>query len=309
MRHETASIKDGRISKALVKQIARKIFLEDWLIKLVALAVTLALWLGVTGLSEPIDRRLSGVPLTLQFSSDMELTNAPVQQVTVIVTGDKRIVSPINGNDLLVSVDLTGLQPGERVIQLMPENVRIGLPTGVKVKEIQPNRIAVKLELVEQKELDVQVETSGEPAEGYEVYSRSAIPAKVRVRGPASYVRSLTMVSTEKIELAGATQDLTVRQVPLVMASSEKTTLIDSYVDVMIKVGEKRMERIYLVPAADGKRATVVLYGPRSTLLAIEAEDLRIENADDGNGGTEPRVVLPQQAGSTVEIRKFELGR
>lgn len=303
------TITETKLSPALIKQIARKIFIEDWLIKLVALAVTLALWLGVTGLSEPIDRRLNGVPLTLQFSSDMEVTNSPVQDVTVIITGDKRLVSPINGNDLIVSVDLTGIPAGERVIPLSPENVRIDLPTGVKVKEIQPSRIAVNLETVEQKEITVQVETTGDPQDGFEVYGKSVAPAKVRVRGPASYIRALSMVSTEKIDISGLSQDLAAKQVPLVLASAEKTALLDAYVDVNIRIGEKRMERIFSIPAPEGKTAIVVLYGPRSLLMEIASSDLSVVNVSNEAGLQTLKLNLPEALQGAVEVRKLEASR
>lgn len=303
------TITETKLSPALIKQIARKIFIEYWLIKLVALAVTLALWLGVTGLSEPIDRRLNGVPLTLQFSSDMEVTNSPVQDVTVIITGDKRLVSPINGNDLIVSVDLTGIPAGERVIPLSPENVRIDLPTGVKVKEIQPSRIAVNLETVEQKEITVQVETTGDPQDGFEVYGKSVAPAKVRVRGPASYIRALSMVSTEKIDISGLSQDLAAKQVPLVLASAEKTALLDAYVDVNIRIGEKRMERIFSIPAPEGKTAIVVLYGPRSLLMEIASSDLSVVNVSNEAGLQTLKLNLPEALQGAVEVRKLEASR
>lgn len=303
------TITEKKLSPALIKQIARKIFLEDWLIKLVALAVTFALWLGVTGLSEPIDRRLNSVPLTLQFSSEMEVTNSPVQDVTVIITGDKRLVSPVNGNDLIASVDLTGVAAGERIVQLSPETVRIDLPTGVKVKEIQPSRIVVNLEPVEQKEITVQVETAGDPQEGFEVYGRTVSPTRVRVRGPASYVRSLSMVSTEKIDITGLSQSLSVQQVPLVLASADKTSLLDSYVDVNIRIGEKRMERIFSVPAPEGKTAIVVLYGPRSLLMGISSSDLSVENTVNENGTPSLKLNLPESLQGAVEIRKLDAGR
>jgi hypothetical protein len=303
------TITERKLSPALIKQIARKIFVEDWLVKLVALGVTFALWLGVTGLSEPTDRRLNGIPLTLQFSSEMEVTNSPVQDVTVIITGDKRLVSPINGNDLIVSVDLTGIPAGERVIQLLPENVRIDLPTGVKVKEIQPSRIAVNLEAVEQKEITVQVETTGDPEDGFEVYGRAVVPARVRVRGPASYIRSLSMVSTEKIDISGLSKDLAVKQVPLVLASADKVALLDAYVDVNIRIGEKRMERIFSLPAPEGRTAIAVLYGPRSLLMGISAADLSVESVTNEAGFPSLKLNMPESFQGRVEIRKLESSR
>ena len=58
-----------------VRHILSKIFLEDWLTKLVALAITLALWVSVTGLSTPTTRRIADIPLTLSYSIQTEITN------------------------------------------------------------------------------------------------------------------------------------------------------------------------------------------------------------------------------------------
>lgn len=275
--------------------------------KLVALAVTFALWLGVTGLSTPTTTRLTGVPLTLRFSSNTEVTNSPIQEVDIVITGDKRRVNQINKNDLIVSVDLTDVGAGDRVIQLTPETVSLALPTGVKLDEIQPNRIAIRLEPVEEKEVEVQVQTSGSVAEGSEIYGQASVPAKVRVRGPAGFIRSLSTVSTEDIDISGRSADFTSRQIPLILSNPKATVLETSTVDVGFRIGEKRMERIFLLPAGDGKRATVVLFGPRSLLLGLQASDLKIITPEES--GTEPTLELPPSLNGLVEIRKLDAGR
>ena len=109
--------------KLYFKNILRKVFLEDWLMKLVALVITFALWIGVTGLSKPTQQRMSGIPLTLRFSNNTEVTNSPNQEVDIVISGDKRKIDQINKNDLIISLDLTDVQPGDRVIQLTPDNV------------------------------------------------------------------------------------------------------------------------------------------------------------------------------------------
>src|SRR4030095_10266846 len=197
-----------------LKQIFRKIFLEDWVIKLVALAITLALWLGVTGLSTPATQGLTSVPLTLRVSNNIEVTNSPIQEVDLVVTGDKRKLAQINKNDLIVSMDISDVTPGDRVITLTPETVAVSLPTGVRLDEIQPRRIAVRIEAVEEKELPGRAETNGDLPEGYEIYSETITPPKVRVRGPANFIRSLSFVPTERIDISNRTSDVSVKQVP-----------------------------------------------------------------------------------------------
>ena len=289
-----------------VKQFLRKIFLEDWLVKLVALVVTLALWLGVTGLSTPTTTRLTGIPLTLRFASNTEVTNSPIQEVDIVISGDERRIRQINRNDLIMSVDLSEVPPGDRVIQLLPETVTIELPTGVKLDEIRPTRIAVRIEPVVEKLVDVEISTAGEVAEGYEVYGRSVNPEQVTLRGPASFIQPLTSVSTETIDLSGRTSDIIVRQTPLDLAHP-KAVVVEAAVDVTVRIGETRIERIFLIPLGEdsGRQATVVLYGPRSLLMATTADQLRVEENGANNGL--PRLTLPPELDGNVEIRRLSL--
>ena len=155
-------------------RVLRSVFLEDWALKLTALAITLALWLGVTGLSTPTTERITGVPLTLRFSNNSEVTNSPIKEVDIFITGDKRRIENINKRELAISVDLTDVAPGDRVVSLTPENISIDLPPGVKVDEIQPNKMVVKLEQIAESQVEIRPETSGELPEGYEIYGLSA---------------------------------------------------------------------------------------------------------------------------------------
>ncbi len=287
-----------------LKHVARKVFLEDWTTKLVALAITLALWVGVTGLSTPTTRRIADVPLTLSYSNKTEITNSPVQAVSIVVSGDRRKVNQITENGLVLSVDLSDVPPGDKVVQLGPDNVSIDLPLGVKLQEIQPSRIAVRLETVEEKEVPVTVETQGDPAEGYEVYGETVNPPRVRVRGPASFIRGLTSVSTEKIDLADKQVDYIARQVPLNI-SNPKATAPESVVDVNFRIGERRIEKTFSVPAGgSGKRAQVVLFGGKSAIDEIQPSEIIVVLNE---GSDKPEVVLPDMLNGRVEVRRVRL--
>ena len=283
--------------------IARKVFLEDWTTKLVALAITLALWVGVTGLSTPTTRQIAEVPLTLSYSNKTEITSASVQTVNIVISGDRRKVNQVTENNLVISVDLSDVPPGERLVQLGPENVSIDLPLGVKLQEIRPNRIAVRLESVEEKEVAVNVETTGEPAEGFDVYSETVNPARVRVRGPASYVRGLTSVPTDRIDISGKQTDFFARQVQL-NVSNPKATVLESVVDVTFRIGEQRIERILSVPVESGRRAHVTLFGARSLLEGLAAKDIRVEVPETSGS---PTVTLPEGVEGRVEVRRVKV--
>ena len=290
------------------KHIIRKVFFEDWLIKLVALGVTLALWLGVTGLSTPTTTRLSGIPLSLRFSSDTEVTNSPVTEIDVIISGDNRKIAQINKNDLVASVDLTGETPGDRVIPLTPENVQLQLPLGVRLDEITPSRMAVRLEPVEVREVPVRIETTGKLADGFEVYAQTALPARVRVRGPQSFTQALTQISTETIDLTDKREDFVAKQTLLNVGNSSATPL-DSVVDVAFRIGEKRVERSLVVPVADGtgKKATVVLFGGKKLLSDLKPTDVTVQIVKNTAGVDTPQVTLPTALQDSVEVRRSKL--
>ena len=291
------------------RRLFQRVFLDDWVIKALALAITFALWLGVTGLRTPTRERLRNISLVVRVSNDLEVTNSPVQEVDLVVTGDKRKIDQIKREDLLVSLDLTDTQPGDRTVKITPENVSVELPTGVKLEEVQPNKIAVKLEPVEEREISVKADTEGSVAENFEIYSQTVLPTKVKVRGPSSYIRSLDSVSTEKINLENRQADFTTQQVGLNLVNP-KITLIDTVVDVIFKIGEKRIERLFLIPVkTDNKSgtATVVLYGVRSVLDALRSENLQVDIVNTEAGDNSLRLLLPAEIQGKVEIRKLKI--
>jgi len=298
------------ISETLVR-VLRSIFLEDWALKLTALAITLALWLGVTGLSTPTTERITGVPLNLRFSSNnAEVTNSPIKEVDIFITGDKRRIENIKKEELSISLDLTDIPPGDRVISLTPENISIDLPLGVKVDEIQPNKMVVKLEEVQEKAIEVRAETSGDLPEGYEIYSSSVTPQTVNVRGPASFVKALSFISTEKIDVTGRASSFVARQVSL-NPSNQKVTPLEAVVDVSIQIGEQRVERTVRSRVLDftNRTATVTLYGPKTVIENLDPRSAYVEITKDPDGKEQPKLTLPEDIANVVQTRSIKLSK
>ena len=292
----------------MFRNVVRKILLEDWLLKLVALLITLGLWLGVTGLSTPATKRLS-VQLVPSVANNFEITNNPVSEVDIVVSGDERRLKLLTGKDLVAVLDLTAVQPGDRVVSLSPENVSVELPPGIKFDDIQPSRIAVKIEAVEEIELPVRADIQGKTADGFEIYSETILPQRVRVRGPSSYLKSLEAISTDPISVDGKKEDLNARQVPISI-SNAKSIIFNTVVDVTIRIGEKRQEHTYMIPASQQtgeKKAAVTLYGPKTLLSKIRPADIRLEMVKNDMGGEIPQAILNQEYVDIVEVKKVRL--
>ena len=292
--------------RIFTRNILRKAFLEDWLLKLIALAITLGLWFAVTGLSTPTRERLS-VPLNLIIASNAQITNSPQHDVQIEISGDKRKIDQINRGDLSATYDLTDVAPGDWVITLAPERLSVPLPQGVRVEEIVPGRIPVKIEALAERELEVNPQTIGEVVSGYEVYQTTVLPPRVRVRGPASIVNALENVITDKIDLAGRREDFTARQVQV--NSPNQAAILNTVVDVFFRIGEKRIERSITVPVTGmpGRYVSFAIFGPRSQVQRARSEDFVAALKMSGSGDLTPTIVTPPELVDSVEVRRVTL--
>ena len=289
--------------KFIARQILKKVFFEDWALKLTALVITLALWFVVTGLSTPTTKRLT-VPLNLSVASNAQITNVPQQEVEIEISGDKRRIDQMNRGELSATVDLTEAPMGDRLVQLAPDSVYVPLPQGVRLAEVVPGRIVVSLEAVEEKELDVKAETRGSPAQGYELYGLTVLPPRIRVRGPASVMNALDLVKTDKIDITGRKAPYTESRVP-VNASNPKASVLNTVVDVLVRIGEHRVERTLAIPIDGGGSASITLFGPRSVLAKTKSDEVRVEMFLNDDGEEEARAVLPENLKNVVEVRRL----
>lgn len=294
-----------------VKRWLREIFIQDWNLKLLALAITLGLWYGVTGEREPTRRNLRGVQLSFIVPNDMEISNDPPQEVEVKLTGSKRELDRINNaRDLVATVDVTDYKPGERVVPLTRNRVRIDLPPDVHIDEIEPSTVPLRLEPRIEREVEVEAHLEGRLPEGLELYGVTISPAKVRVRGPASHVNLLQKAPTETISLEGRRESFTEAQTSIVIADP-KIKMVDTVVSVSLQIGELRVEKSFAgVPVHEDSgaqvrpaSASVTLYGPRSLLEQLHPEDIQIVLDAAPDGSIRPRLLLPPNMQDRIELR------
>lgn len=290
-------------TKLVAKHLIRKIFFEDWALKLIALVITFGLWFGVTGLSTPTTKRLT-VPLQLSIASNAQVTNVPQADVEIEISGDKRKIEQLSRGELTASVDLTESPTGDRVVLLTPETVYVPLPQGIKLVGVLPGRIGVNLESVMENDVEVRVVTAGRPAEGFEVYSSSPLPPRIVIRGPASVVKLIDHVEAGKVDISGKKDEFTARQVP-VTSPDPKAAVLNTVVDIYFRIGEKRMERTFSLPVSGQsvRSANFTVYGPRSLLQKTKAEMLSV--TIDAAG--EPRVTLPPELQDLAEVRNLTI--
>jgi len=294
-------------NQLFAKHILRKIFLEDWAMKLVALVITFGLWFGVTVLSrgKQASERYS-VKLNLRAADNAIVTNKSVEQVEIRVRGVDEKIEQIQSTNLAVNVDLSEFPIGDSILDLTPDSVSVQLPEGVKLVDLQPSRIAVSVDSFASKEIPVKAVTDGVLPTGFELYGEpAAIPAKVLIQGPAKLIASVDQLLTERISLEGRKQDFVARQIP-VSSANNKVTINNTVVDVSFRIGEKRIERAISINA-ESRSVLVSIFGPKSLVTKIKPADLTVEIAKNSDGSESVIVTLPEDSREQIEIKRTKI--
>lgn len=214
---------------------ARKILLEDWGLKLLAAAVTVALWTAVTGQNQPVRQR-TAVQLHFVRPAGIEISNEVPSSVEVTLRGSPSRLNSV-GPSLVATVDLTNQKPGERVVRLQ-EKAQLQLPSDVSIEGFRPATLALKLEPIIEGIADVEVKFDGKLPNGYEVKGVSVTPSRVKLRGPSDRVSPLQKVVTESVSLDDRKESFDLSNVAVIVGDP-KVEVVDTTVAVHVEIAQK----------------------------------------------------------------------
>ena len=278
-----------------------------------ALSLLLAVLLFIVSRQPVIDLRLVGVPIEYRgLHPGVKIVGSTEQTVGVRLSGPRDVVRSLTPNQLLVIADLSGKEPGERVVQLKVDESF--LPDNVKVMQIEPASIRIKLEPNLTKRLRVEAHFSGKVAERREIYGVELNPKEVEIEGPQSVVGKMERALTEIVSMDGRDADFqTSVEVELPQDSRVKTPV---RIELSVKIGEERLLRRFanapvrwIDKGANGQLLTktvwLEVFGPKSAVEALRADDLRVEvktaSLPPGVTSLTPQVQLP----GNIEIKNI----
>lgn len=178
----------------------RALLLENWGLKLLSLAFAMLLWMFVVG--EKRSEISLTVPLELtRVPQDMVIVSRVPEGVRVRLNGPRTLLAGVNPQQLSVSLDLDGIQPGISSFEILPS--RLNLPRGVEVTYISPSVITLEADFKVRKVLPVKPRIKGTPADGFEVAEVRVKPAQVEVEGAERVLKQLREIPTEVVDVSG----------------------------------------------------------------------------------------------------------
>lgn len=158
-----------------------------------------------------IDDRISkDIPVEVDYEGTFEDTQKPgnvsIHPETITATGAAATVNSIERMKVVVSAD----ELAEQQVSLT-KTVKPVDKNGLEVGHVSLSNTQVQITagLVTTRTVSLHVETTGDPADGYEVTGVEA-PSAVTLEGPLSVLNGLTEVETEAIDVSGLNEDVTV---------------------------------------------------------------------------------------------------
>jgi YbbR domain-containing protein len=302
---------EPRLASNRTEKLLRRIFIEDWSLKLLSLAIAVVLWLLVTGQNQPVTAHVN-VQLNFIRPPSLEISNDPPRTVDVMLTGSRNKLDDLTSLDLVATVDISDQRAGERVLRLA-DKAQIVLPQGIKVDGFQPSAVPIRLEEIIERQVAVEPKLEGKPHDGFEVYSVYPNKGSVAVRGPMTRVNALQKVATESIWLAGQKESFTASNIALDVPDP-KVDLLEPMVNVVVEIGEKRIEKTFsgvaVTTAQDDKvqpaNTSVTLLGIASFLESLTSDELKI--VLEGQN-LEPRLELPDALKGKVVLKSVHTSK
>jgi YbbR domain-containing protein len=170
-------------------------------LKIMAIALAALLWLVVAG--EQVVERALRIPLEFtNMPAQLEPVGEPPNLMDVRLRGSSGRLSRIVAGEVVAVVDLQAARPGQRLFHVSGSDVRV--PFGVEVVQVAPSSLYMTFEPSATKTVRIVPEVEGDPAEGFEVVTRTAEPAIVDVIGPQSAVAAVMAAITEPVSVTGA---------------------------------------------------------------------------------------------------------
>ena len=180
--------------------------IDNFLWKLLALAVAVAIWMLVA--SEPELSTFATVRLEFKnLPEDLEVSSEPVSAVSLELRGPSGELRSVSGEPYgvgslrpAVILDMTGVQAGERTFPIGDGNVR--LARGVHLVRAIPSEVRFTFEHRATRSVPVRPRFSGLGNNGYVVAQVNVDPDQLEIAGPASHVARVNAAVTDVVDVS-----------------------------------------------------------------------------------------------------------
>lgn len=161
---------------------------------ILALLLAFVIWVAATLEADPfVSITVSNIPVIVTGQPENTVVlQPPVDFVTASVRGPQSELRRLSASDFTATLDLSQVSLGETA--LVPVDITTNMEI-VRILSVSPSQQSVVVEAVESITLSVSIALRGQPAMGYDVQAPVITPGEVHLRGPASVLDQVQVIS------------------------------------------------------------------------------------------------------------------
>ncbi|WP_167590477.1 CdaR family protein [Oceanidesulfovibrio indonesiensis] len=176
----------------------------NWQFLILAFLLAATAWFFVSG-RERVD---AWIELPVEFTGvqkDIVVRRGLRNKIEVRVRGPQGLVRNLDTRNVAYSLDLSAIRPGMNTVNL--DSANLPLPGSIEVIEIDPPRLQVVADRIEEKVVAVIPQWSGELDEHYFLRGNETIPAVTKIRGPKEFVDRIEVIPTQVVTVEDSSPD------------------------------------------------------------------------------------------------------
>ena len=175
---------------------------NDTMLKVIALVCAVLLWCYAEAQENPSKERQLTVPVQyVNLASGYVVENAN-QVVQITVKGNETDIMSLRSDDFTAVVDLSNAAVGNAEYPVQVSSAAVS-----ERFTYLPDKLAVSIDQILQKEVPVHLRTNGTVAEYYELQHTDIQPDTVVIQGKSSLIADISAVETVPIDISGITSD------------------------------------------------------------------------------------------------------
>ncbi|HEX3179563.1 MAG TPA: CdaR family protein [Methylomirabilota bacterium] len=180
--------------------------LNNWGLKVLAMAVAAVVWFFVVG----ADRSQIGFAAPIEYvglEGMRVVLGTPRETADVQLEAARWAAARVTPASVRVRVDVSKLGEGEHVVQLSTQQVEA--PPGVQVVRIWPSAVRLSIAGAAVRTVRVVPQIRGTPAAEHALGRVVVDPQIVQVKGPRTTIEGRTTVETAPIDVSGIRRSIT----------------------------------------------------------------------------------------------------
>ena len=184
------------MSSADLFRVLRRLASQNFVLKVIALALAVAAWWYVAGESKVLVSFT--VPLEIRnVPTGLTMTNKPGREVEVRLSGPSSLLSGMRPSEISAGVDLAAARAGRQLFTLDDRVIKV--PPGTKVQRSFPSSIEVVLEKTERRAVPVSARVGGGAAVRRRVAKVEVDPPSLEIEALPEEFSRMPVVYTEEV--------------------------------------------------------------------------------------------------------------